>query len=83
LPSAAQQHGEAAGKTLTLYGTAFHNRRTHRGRTAVPMRHALKPGGDMMTAHPLGRAALLTFAVALSLPAAAQQITFMTGPQGG
>ena len=37
----------------------------------------------MMTAHPLGRAALLTFAVALSLPAAAQQITFMTGPQGG
>jgi len=37
----------------------------------------------MMTAHPLGRAALLTFVVALSLPAAAQQITFMTGPQGG
>ncbi len=36
-----------------------------------------------MSAHHFGRAGVLAVAVALAFPAAAQQVTFMTGPQGG
>ena len=36
-----------------------------------------------MSAHHFGRAGVLAVAATLAFPAAAQQVTFMTGPQGG
>src|SRR6185436_1022338 len=39
--------------------------------------------GGVMNVDRMGRVAVVVFAAALAVPAAAQQVTMMTGPQGG